>query len=337
METSKLFFDLPEELIAQYPAKTRGESRLLLLDRAKGQQKHHRFGNLPELLPPESVIVLNDSRVRKARIFGTSDTGGRVAFLLVEKIDVCFWKALVSKSKRQKIGKTFSFAGGLEGVIEGGEEEFRLVRFSAEVDEGYLEKWGRVPLPPYIRRSDEDLDKERYQTIYADKTGSIASPTAGLHFSQELLSILDEIYTIVRITLEVGIGTFLPIRTTMVDEHHMHREVYEIDEEAASTINQAKEKGRGIVAVGTTAVRALESAWRGGSIHPGKESTELFIQPGHRFQVVDHLITNFHTPGSTLLLLVGAFAGMDELLEVYKMAILEKYRFYSYGDAMLIL
>jgi S-adenosylmethionine:tRNA ribosyltransferase-isomerase len=346
-------------------------------------------GNLPEILagkefrgPPGDpaggrppLLVFNNSRVRKARLRGLSCTaedrdGAAVEFLLVDRIDPRTWKTLVKRTKRRRAGSRYRFGGGLEGeIVEGPggkpEGEFRFLRFDSPVDDAWLDIHGRVPLPPYISREDESADALRYQTIYADPAAgaalgpgaSAAAPTAGLHFTRELFARLEAAgIESAFITLHVGLGTFMPVRSEHIEDHRMHRESYCISRETARRINGAKAQGRKIIAVGTTSLRALESAWGPGGLRSGGGRTALFVYPGYRFRVVDALFTNFHTPGSTLLMLTAAFAGAGcgaspgggkapggealhgrlLILESYAEAIREGYRFFSYGDAMLM-
>lgn len=337
LKTSDFSFDLPEELIAQTPPEKRGDSRLLVMDRYTGTLEHSHIQNLPDFLGPHTLVVVNDSRVRKARIYGSSSSGGRVEFLLLENRGENLWLAMVTKAKKQQPGKRFVFEGGLEGQIEAIEEPYRLVRFQEGLDDGYLDKHGHIPLPPYIRREDVPADAQRYQTVYSEKIGSVAAPTAGLHLTDELLAKLTERTAgVVRITLHVGLGTFLPVRAEHVADHTMHSERYGISNEAADRINQARREGKKILAVGTTSVRTLESAFHEGEVKAGEGATDIFIYPGYRFKVIDSLLTNFHTPESSLIMLVSAFAGRDNILEAYARAVQERYRFFSYGDAMLI-
>ena len=337
MRTKDFFFDLPEELIAQRPTEERGHSRLFVLDRASGGFTHTAVSNLAEYLPAGALLVMNDSRVRKARIYGTSPTGGRVEFLLLNRRGPTEWLAMVKKAKKQVLGKRYIFPDDVEGRIVGTEADLRVVHTSREIDDDYLERNGHIPLPPYIRREDEGFDAERYQTVYARAMGSVAAPTAGLHFTKELLDSLTAVgIRIAYVTLHVGLGTFLPVRADNVEEHHMHEESYTVSTETAEAVNAARAEGRPVVAVGTTSVRTLESAWKDGSLASGPGSTRIFIYPGYRFNVVDALFTNFHTPESTLLMLVSAFAGKDLILKAYEEAVRERYRFFSYGDAMLI-
>lgn len=328
MLTRDFDYELPEERIAQEPAP-RGESRLLVLD-AEGAQRYRRVRDLPGLLRPGDLVVLNDTRVIPARLYGRRGEG-RMEVLLVEKLGDREWEVLVRPGRRARPGTEIVFEGLSAEVVDKREDRYRL-RFSEPV-EPHLDRLGHVPLPPYIHRPDEAADRERYQTVFARTPGAIAAPTAGLHFSQELLEeIAAAGIGIARVTLHVGIGTFKPVSVEKVEDHRMDRERYEVGEETAEAIRRTKESGGRIVAVGTTVVRTLESS--GGAA--GSGSTDLFITPGFRFRVVDVLLTNFHLPRSTLLMLVSAFAGRERVLAAYEEAIREGYRFYSYGDAMLV-
>ena len=352
MKTSDFFFELPPRLIAQYTPEQRGQSRLMTLDRVTGKREHRMVSDLPRLLKSGDLLVFNNSKVRKARLLGVSaHTGARVEFLLLNKVsagaaddDGRRWKALVQRAKRRKTGSRYVFYDSANGgeiaqaEITGGEGEFRVIEFDRPIDEGWLDRYGHIPLPPYIRREDAPADAERYQTVYAAAAGSVAAPTAGLHFTPELLEHLAACgIESAFITLHVGLGTFLPVRGEYIADHVMHEEAFSIDEKTAAKIENAKTQGRRVIAVGTTSVRTLESAWSGGGLRQGEGSTAIFIYPGYRFKVVDALFTNFHTPGSTLLMLVSAFAGRELILESYAEAIREGCRFFSYGDAMLIL
>jgi S-adenosylmethionine:tRNA ribosyltransferase-isomerase len=324
-------YELPEERIAQEPAP-RGESRLLVLD-AEGPERHRRVRDLPALLRPGDLLVLNDTRVIPARLYGRRGEG-KMEVLLVEKlggIEGVEWEALVRPGRRARPGTEIVFEGLSAEVVDKREDRYRL-RFSEPV-EPHLDRLGHVPLPPYIHRPDEASDRDRYQTVFARTPGAIAAPTAGLHFSERLLEeIAAAGIGIARVTLHVGIGTFKPVSVERVEDHRMDRERWEVSEETAEAIRRTRESGGRIVAVGTTVVRTLESS--GGAA--GSGSTELFITPGFRFRVVDVLLTNFHLPRSTLLMLVSAFAGRERVLAAYEEAIREGYRFYSYGDAMLL-
>jgi len=341
MKTKEFYFNLPKELIAQTPADRRGESRLIVLNRETGSLDHKMITDFPNLIEDNTLIVVNNSRVRKARIYGTSQTGGTVEFLLLKQIDSNSWETIVSKRKKQRVGKEFIFPGDLKGKITVHNEDKIVICFSQLIDDVWLNKYGHMPLPPYIKREDTKDDSYRYQTVYAKNTGSIAAPTAGLHFTDNIIQRLKSRgIDLVSVTLHVGLGTFNPVRTKNVEEHIMHREEYEISENTAFKINEAKEAGRKILAVGTTSIRTIESAWRDSpeknTIIPGKSSTDIFIYPGFEFKVADQMLTNFHTPDSSLILLVSAFAGKENIKNAYTEAIKEKYRFFSYGDAMLI-
>jgi S-adenosylmethionine:tRNA ribosyltransferase-isomerase len=329
-------YHLPATSIAQQPAP-RGESRLLALDRS-GPERHARVRDLPRLLRPGDLLVVNDTRVIPARLYGRRAGGGRMELLLVERLGAREWDALLKPGKRARPGTAIELAPGLlaEVIAKGEEGRYRL-RFSEPI-EPHLERLGHVPLPPYIHRPDTPEDRERYQTVYARAPGAIAAPTAGLHFTEALLREIEEAGVgIARVTLHVGIGTFKPVTAERIEEHRMEGERYEIGEEAARAIHRARERAARVVAVGTTVVRTLESAALagGGEVRAGSSATELFITPGFRFQAVDALLTNFHLPRSTLLMLVAAFAGRERILGAYAEAVREGYRFYSYGDAML--
>lgn len=335
MLTSDFDYELPLEAIAQEPAP-RGESRLLVLDR-ESPERHARVRDLPRLLRPGDLLVLNDTRVIPARLYATraGGGGGRMEILLLERIAEREWDALVKPGRRAKPGTVFEFDAGLAAEVAAKDPDGRhRLRFSEPV-EGHLDRLGHVPLPPYIQRPDTDEDRERYQTVYARTPGAVAAPTAGLHFSTELLREIEAAgIETARVTLHVGIGTFKPVSAERVEDHQMDRERYEVSEEAAEAIRRAQR----VVAVGTTVVRTLESAALagGGEVYPGAGLTELFITPGFRFQVVDALLTNFHLPRSTLLMLVSAFAGRERVLAAYEEAVRQGYRFYSYGDAMFV-
>lgn len=334
MLTRDFDYELPEESIAQEPAP-RGESRLLVLDR-EGPDRHRRVQDLPRLLRPGDLLVLNDTRVIPARLFGHRiGSEGRMEVLLVEKAGEREWDALVRPGKRARPGTGIAFEGLTAEVVGKRDDRYRL-RFSEPV-EPHLDRLGHVPLPPYIRRPDEESDRERYQTVFARNPGAVAAPTAGLHFSAELLEAIAAAgIGIARVTLHVGIGTFKPVAAERVEDHRMDHERYEVSEETAEAIRSARAEGRRVVAVGTTVVRTLESAvLAAGEVKAGGGSTELFITPGYAFRAVDVLLTNFHLPRSTLLMLVSAFAGRERVLAAYAEAVREGYRFYSYGDAML--
>lgn len=338
MKISSFHFDLPPELIAQYPSDERGRSRLLVLERKTGKLADSSVKKLTEYIDKDTLLVFNNSRVRKARLFGSSSHGGKVEFLLIKQESPLVWQVMVSRASRQKPGKIFHLPDGIYAEIKGIKDNLRIIEFSEEITHEYLERNGHIPLPPYIKRKDEEKDWLRYQTVYADPVGSSAAPTAGLHFTEEMLSeINDKSAGILFVTLHVGMGTFLPVRTDKVENHKMHTEEYEIPESTAGKLNEAKRSGKKILAVGTTSVRTLESAFLGGEIRAGRNSTDLFIYPGYKFKYVDRMFTNFHTPDSSLIVMVNAFAGIENIKKAYNHAINEKYRFFSYGDAMLIL
>jgi S-adenosylmethionine:tRNA ribosyltransferase-isomerase len=343
--TSEFDFDLPPERIAQAPAP-RGESRLLVLDRTGGE-RHARVRDLPAYLRPGDLLVLNDTRVIPARLFGrrSGGTGETEIFLLEKEGDpeLDRWECLLRPAKRVKAGTVIDLAEGVSAeVLEKREGGRHLLRFSEPI-EPHLDRIGHIPLPPYIGRADTDEDRERYQTVFARRPGAVAAPTAGLHFSEGLLAEIRAAgIEVATVTLHVGIGTFKPVSVDRVEEHRMERERYEISSAAAEAIGRARARaqhGEGrVVAVGTTVVRTLEGAAfaHDGEVPPHAGSTEIFLTPGCRFQVVDALLTNFHLPRSTLLMLVSAFAGRERVLAAYREAIEEGYRFYSYGDAMLL-
>lgn len=341
MLTSDFDYELPAASIAQEPAP-RGESRLLVLDR-EGPERHARISDLPRLLRPGDLLVLNDTRVIPARLHGRSAGGGKMEILLVERLADREWEALVKPGRRARPGAVIEIAPGLAAEVVAKEDDRYRLRFPEPV-EPHLDRLGHIPLPPYIHRPDTPEDRERYQTVYARRPGAVAAPTAGLHFTEPLLREIEAAgVETARVTLHVGIGTFRPVAAERIAEHRMERERYEIGEEAAGAIRRARETGRRIVAVGTTVVRTLEGAALAGDgeVQAGSGATDLFIHPGNpdspgfRFQVVDALLTNFHLPRSTLLMLVSAFAGRERVLAAYAEAVREGYRFYSYGDAML--
>jgi S-adenosylmethionine:tRNA ribosyltransferase-isomerase len=346
MKTRDFFFDLPEALIAQEPSGERGDDRLMVLRSQSNGIEHRKVCDLPELLPKNTLLVLNDSRVRKARLYGTNrKTNVPAEFLLVKQIGERTWEALCKRVKRRKPGDVFLFPGGKAGTENETEAEITrltdagvILEFNRPIDDEYLDAYGHIPLPPYIKRGDNARDAARYQNVYAQTHGSIASPTAGLHFTEALLSKIREsgIETAF-VTLHVGLGTFLPVRTERIEDHRMHEEQYTIGGDCAEKVNRALRENRPVTAAGTTSLRCLESAWRDGRVRDGSGSTDIFIYPGYPFKVVTNLFTNFHTPCSTLLMLVSALAGRDFVMDAYRKAVAEKYRFFSYGDAMLIL
>ena len=342
MKPSDFDYDLPEGLIAQEPVEPRDASRLLLLPRAGGPSRHLRFSDLPEVLAPGDLLVLNDTRVIPARLVGRKESGGRCELLLVADLGGAGdrWRAMGQASKPLRPGSRLAF-GGLSAEVEAAEGEgFLVVRFDRGGPElvAALEREGRVPLPPYIRREPTDADRERYQTVLAREPGSAAAPTAGLHFTERLLGRLGE-RGVARatVTLHVGPGTFLPVRAETLAGHRMHAERYFVPEETVRAVAACRERGGRVVAVGTTTVRTLEAALSASALRPGWGETDLFIRPGYPFRGVEGLVTNFHLPRSSLLVLVCAFGGRERVLGAYREAVTLGYRFYSYGDAMVIL
>ena len=341
MKTSDFYYDLPKELIAQTPAEPRDSSRLLVLDRQSGETVHKHFFDIIDYLDEGDLLVCNDSRFLPARIYGIKEpTGARVEFLLLKQISGNRWETLCKPGKKAKEGARFSFGDGLlyATVTEVKDDGNRVVDF--ECDENFfstLDKIGQMPLPPYI--TEELKDKERYQTVYSHELGSAAAPTAGLHFTTELMDkIRAKGVNIAYVTLHVGLGTFRPVKVDDVTKHKMHSEHYEVPEETAELIKKTKQSGKRVIAVGTTSCRTLESvAAEHGEVVPCEGFTEIFIYPGFEFKVLDGLITNFHLPESTLIMLVSAFAGYDNIMNAYKTAVEERYRFFSFGDAMAIL
>lgn len=340
MKKKDFYFELPEELIAQTPLEDRAASRLLVLHKESGELEHRHFRDLKAYLRPGDCLVLNDTRVLPARLIGErEDTGARVEILLLKRKEKDIWETLVKPGKKARPGMRVSFGGGLliGEILEIVEEGNRLVRFHYEgIFEEVLDKLGEMPLPPYITRKLED--KERYQTVYAKHEGSAAAPTAGLHFTKELLGeIAAAGVQIAYVTLHVGLGTFRPVKADEIADHVMHSEYYCIEKESADLINRTKAAGGRIVCVGTTSCRTVESAaGEDGMVRAGSGWTDIFIYPGYRFKTLDMLVTNFHLPESTLVMLVSALAGREKILYAYREAIKENYRFFSFGDAMLI-
>lgn len=340
MDIKEFDYDLPQELIAQTPLANREGSRLLVLDRETGEMEHRHFSEIRELLRPGDLLVLNDSRVIPARIFGIREgTGAKVEFLLLKRTEGNRFECLVKPGRKARPGERFQFGEGrmtaeILGVIEDG---VRIVEFACEGELlEVLDEIGLMPLPPYITEKLEQ--KERYQTVYAHAPGSAAAPTAGLHFTKELLSDLEkEGVELAYVTLHVGLGTFRPVKVERIEEHQMHTEWYTVSEKAAEQINCAKREGRRVICVGTTSCRTVESAAdENGIVRAGSADTGIFIYPGYRFKVLDALITNFHLPESTLLMLVSALAGRENVLRAYREAIEKRYRFFSFGDAMFV-
>ncbi len=340
LKKSDFYFELPKELIAQDPLEDRSASRLLLLDKNTGAVSHRVFRQITEYLRPGDCLVLNNTKVIPARLLGQREkTGGHVELLLLKRRQDDIWETLVKPGKKCRPGARISFGDGLltAEVLETVEEGNRLVRFTYDgIFEEVLDRLGEMPLPPYITHKLQD--KNRYQTVYAKYEGSAAAPTAGLHFTQSLLEQITEMgVETAYVTLHVGLGTFRPVKEENVLEHHMHSEFYQVTDEAAQKINRVKEKGGRIICVGTTSCRTVESAAdENGIVRPGCAQTDIFIYPGYRFKVLDGLITNFHLPESTLVMLVSALAGREHVLGAYREAIRERYRFFSFGDAMFI-
>ena len=340
MKTEDFYFDLPEEKIAQVPLENREQSKLLLLDKNTGQTKHKSFKDIVDYLEEGDCIILNNTRVLPARLFGKKkDTGTSVEFLLLSRTKQDTWETLVKPGRRAKVGTKFIFGNGeLTGEITGfGEDGTRIIEFTFEgIFEEVLDKLGEMPLPPYITEKLDD--KERYQTVYSKSTGSAAAPTAGLHFTKDLLEkITKKGVKIGYVTLHVGLGTFRPVKVESLDEHEMHSEYFELESDVSDLVNQTKKAGKKVIAVGTTSVRTLESSVDDdGLIKPTSGFTNIFIYPGYKFKVVDKLITNFHLPESTLIMLVSALAGKESTLKAYEEAIDHDYRFFSFGDAMFI-
>ncbi len=330
-------YELPQELIAQHPMEPRDHSRLLVVDKETGALTHRHFYDLPDYLRPGDVLVFNDTRVIPARLHGFKDTGAHVEVFLLTRRDATDWEVLVRPGKKLQVGAKIKFSDELScEVIEHTDFGGRVVRFAYEgIFEEILDRLGETPLPPYITAP--LADKERYQTVYNRERGSAAAPTAGLHFTRELLQkIKDKGCEEIFVTLHVGLGTFRPVSEANIEDHKMHREFYTVSQEAADAVNKAKAEGRRIIAVGTTAVRTLESAGADGAVKAGGSWTNIFIYPGYRFRFVDALVTNFHLPQSTLLMLVSALSSREIMLAAYHKAVEERYRFFSFGDAMFI-
>lgn len=341
MQLSDFDFELPEELIAHYPPAQRGDSRLLQLGRHDGAVRHLRFADFPSLLRPEDLLVFNNTRVIPARLYGRKRSGGKIE-LLVERV-------LPDNEVVAQIRSNHPLPADAELVFEhegvaavalviGREDGFYRVRFDPALDlMNFLDRAGHMPLPPYIRRADEESDRERYQTVYARVQGAVAAPTAGLHFSEEMLAALREKgIAMAQVTLHVGAGTFQPVRTENITQHRMHAEYLEVSEEVCEAVRACRARSGRVVAIGTTTVRCLETASQDGELVPFRGDTRIFIYPGYRFRTVDALLTNFHLPQSTLLMLVSAFSSREHILSAYRQAVQERYRFFSYGDAMFI-
>ena len=342
MNKQDFYYDLPEELIAQTPLEDRSASRLMVLDKATGAVSHRHFTDILEYLSPGDTLVLNDTKVIPARLYGVkADTGGAIEFLLLKKLAADMqWEVILKPGRRAREGSEFLFGDGRlrAKILKVQEDGNRIVEFSCQEDfESLLDEIGKMPLPHYITQ--ELKDKDRYQTVYSKNKGSAAAPTAGLHFTKDLLAKVEEKgVNLAYVTLHVGLGTFRPVKENNILDHKMHTEEYRISPEVADLINRTKDAGKRVISVGTTSTRVLESVGdANGHVHAQSGQTDIFIYPGYQFQVVDALITNFHLPESTLIMLVSALAGREPVLAAYKEAVKERYRFFSFGDAMLIL
>ena len=339
LDLSSYDYELPVELIAQHPLKQRDASRLMHVTRQSGSIGHLSFNMLPQLLRAGDLLVLNDSKVIPARLFGRKDNGTQIEVLLINEVEKDTWMCMVHPGKRLKQEQWLEFSEGLKGYVSLADKHgLRKISFKSEQDFwDELNEVGHVPLPPYIKRADQSQDHQSYQTVYAENKGSVAAPTAGLHFTDSLLKELTDLgVDIVKVTLHVGMGTFLPVKTQRIDEHKMHAEFCTITPEIAERVNLAKQQGKRVIAVGSTSARTLESFWQDGRLQSGSKWTDIFIYPGVKIQVVDALITNFHLPKSTLLMMISAFCGIELIQKAYREAIKERYRFFSYGDAMFI-
>jgi S-adenosylmethionine:tRNA ribosyltransferase-isomerase len=341
MRVSDFDYDLPDELVARYPSEERSNSRLLVFNRSSNEIEHRRFHNIVDYLKRDDLLLVNDTRVFKARLFGNrSNTGGKVEILCLSRVDGNIWRVLSKPARRLLRGARIDFGrDGSAVIVEELDAGERVAEFSSDPTL-ICERAGRLPLPPYISRDAEDSDLDRYQTVYSEPVGSVAAPTAGLHFTRDLLSEIEARgVKISRITLHIGWGTFKPVATEKVEDHVVESEWYSVDSKAASAIREARSRNQTVFVIGTTTTRAIESWWGAtkGSMEPYSGVTDLFINPGYRFNLVDKLVTNFHLPKSSLLMLVSAFAGRIEVLRCYKEAIDLRYRFYSYGDAMLLI
>lgn len=340
MEVKDFYFDLPEELIAQHPLKEREKSRLMVMDKSTGELSHKHFYDIINYLKKGDTFVLNNTRVIPARLIGEKlESGGKIEFLLLNRIEGDKWEALAKPGKRARVGREFVFGDGKlkAKVIEVKDDGNRIIEFSYKgIFEQVLDELGQMPLPPYITETLED--KERYQTVYSKEKGSAAAPTAGLHFTKELLKEIEgKGVNIAYLTLHVGLGTFRPVKVDTIEDHDMHSEFYSLDKENARIINETKERGNRVIAVGTTSTRTLETIGsREGVLKESSGWTDIFIYPGYEFKIVDSLITNFHLPESTLIMLVSALSTRDNVMKAYNEAVKERYRFFSFGDAMFI-
>ncbi len=331
------YFELPHELIAQYPLANRCDSRLLVYDRKTGLRSHYQFDDLGQFLQAGDLLVMNNSKVIPARLFGKKASGGKVELLIERRLGSSTFRAHIKASKSPKPGSCIFLANNWCVEIIAKEDDLYLCQINGEVED-MLQQIGHIPLPPYINREGNQSDKERYQTVYACHSGSVAAPTAGLHFTESLLQQLrDKGVKLAYVTLHTGAGTFQPVRCEAIKDHKMHREQFTISEELCELVKQTRGAGKRVIAVGTTTLRSLESAAESGALEPCKKDSALFIYPGYQFKLCDALLTNFHLPESTLLMLVSAFIGHSEVMSLYKEAIAEGYRFFSYGDASLLL
>lgn len=340
LKKSSYHYNLPEELIAQYPLKQRSTSRLLVLDKDSGSVEHKQFSEVVDYFRQGDVLVVNSTKVIPARLLGSKETGAKIEVFLLNHIVNDTWRCLVKPGKRCPIGTKIIFNDTFSGTVkELSTEGSRLIKFDYEGNFwSALSETGNIPLPPYIKREADSSDSSNYQTIYAKIKGSVAAPTAGLHFTDEVLAQLKQKgVEITEVLLHVGLGTFRPVKTDNIEEHTMHSEYCSISEESAKVINKAKEEGRRIIAVGTTSTRTLESFAKNKRLESGDKWTNIFIYPGKEFSIVDAMITNFHMPESTLIMMISAFTGYGNIMNAYKIAVEEKYRFFSYGDAMLII
>ncbi len=339
-KTSSYWYHLPTELVAQYPVENRSESRLLKLDKITGAVSHHTFSDIIDFLETGDVLVINKTKVIPARLFGSKSTGAKVEVFLLNQLEEDTWECLVKPGRRLQIGAKINFSENFKAeIIDHAEEGGRIVKFIWDGNFWeQLDTFGKMPLPPYIKREAIEKDKETYQTIYAEERGSVAAPTAGLHFTPEVMEkIRLKGIEILEVTLRVGLGTFRPVKSDNIEDHIMHSEFCQISTETAEKINKAKSENRRILAVGTTTTRTLESFAENGKVNAGSHWTNIFIYPGKKIQIIDGLITNFHMPESTLMMLVSAFAGYKNIMNAYKIAVNEKYRFFSYGDSMVII
>lgn len=338
MLRSQFSYHLPNELIAQYPSEQRTSSRLLSLDGNSGELGHHQFVEIIDLLQPSDLLVLNNTRVMQARLFGQKTTGGKLEILVERVVEPSRALAKVRNSRSLKMGSSFIIADKVEVHVDGAQEGLLMLRLEESDWVSLMARHGHMPLPPYIDRGDEDIDASRYQTVYAQHDGAVAAPTAGLHFDETLLKeIRDKGIDIAEITLHVGAGTFEPVRVDDIAEHTMHAETFEVSETVCNKIAETRRAGGRVIAVGTTSVRALESAANeAGLTKPLQGETNIFITPGYQFRCIDAMVTNFHLPESTLLMLISAFAGYDNVMRAYEEAVDQRYRFFSYGDAMFV-